>query len=85
MAVAADGDPGGAASDRLEQLLDAVRRLHAGEDGPLRYRVLEKFKLGKLDLEGFDLVLRRQQLLDLGPAQAREHLRHVTRHAYLLR
>jgi SAM-dependent methyltransferase len=52
----------GADAALLEKLLDAVRRLHAGEDGPLRYRVLEKFKLKKLDLDGFDLVVSHSAL-----------------------
>ena len=52
----------GADATLLEKLLDAVRRLHAGEDGPLRYRVYEKFKLKKLDLDGFDLVVSHSAL-----------------------
>lgn len=46
----------------LEKLLDAVGRLHSGEDGPLRYRVLDNFNLKKLDLDGFDLVVSHSAL-----------------------
>jgi hypothetical protein len=50
----------------LERLLDAVRRLHALEEGPLRYRVLAGFKLEKLDLDGFDLVVSHSALEHVG-------------------
>lgn len=46
----------------LERLLDAVRQLHANEDGPLRYRVMDGFNLEKLDLDGFDLVVSHSAL-----------------------
>jgi hypothetical protein len=52
----------GADATLLERLLDAVRRLHANEDGPLRYRVIDGFNLEKLDLEGFDLVVSHSAL-----------------------
>lgn len=52
----------GADAALLERLLDAVRLLHAGEDGPLRYRVLDSFKMTKLDLDGFDLVVSHSAL-----------------------
>ncbi|RKZ13020.1 hypothetical protein DRQ53_13955 [bacterium] len=52
----------GADAELLERLLDAVCRLHAGEDGPLRYRVLARFNLAKLDLDGFDLVVSHSAL-----------------------
>jgi hypothetical protein len=48
--------------DRLERLLEAVRALHAGEDGMLRYRVLDGFNLKKLDLGDFDLVVSHSAL-----------------------
>lgn len=53
-------------ADLLERLLDAVGRLHAGEDGPLRYRVLDHFDLRKLDLDGFDLVVSHSALEHIG-------------------
>jgi SAM-dependent methyltransferase len=52
----------GADATLLERLLDAVRRLHANEDGPLRYRVMAGFNLEKLDLDGFDLVVSHSAL-----------------------
>jgi hypothetical protein len=56
----------GADINLLEELLDAVDRMHAGKDGPLRYRVLEKFDLRRLDLDGFDLVVSHSALEHVG-------------------
>ena len=52
----------GADAALLERLLDAVHRLHSGEDGPLRYRVLDGFRISRLDLDGFDLVVSHSAL-----------------------
>lgn len=56
----------GADASLLERLLDAVHRLHSGEDGPLRYRVLPGFDLEALDLDGFDLVVSHSALEHVG-------------------
>jgi hypothetical protein len=52
----------GADATLLERLLEAVRKLHHGEDGPLRYRVLDGFRVSRLDLDGFDLVVSHSAL-----------------------
>lgn len=59
----------GANASLLERLLEAVHLLHTGEDGPLRYRVFERFDLRKLDLDGFDMIASHSALEHLAKVE----------------